>query len=300
MSQQVALIIGGLATGCLYALIATGFAVLLKSSHRFNFAHVSIVLLAGYIVFQVNTGYGLGFVPGVIVSTVLSAAVAIGIYFGVAKPLTGRKGGLLAVAIATIGADAAIRAGIGSFPPWNLELTEVGSPWQADTTQLFGASAYTSQFWLIGVTCVVVGVLIIGLSKTRWGLLFRAIAEDEEAAAANGVNLNAVLVGAWALSGALAAVAGTFAGTFPRLLAPTSTPELALRAIPAVVIGGMGSIGGAIIGGMLVGLVEVYTARYAPSALGGSFHLVMPYLVMMAVLVFRPQGLFGEAEVRRV
>jgi branched-chain amino acid transport system permease protein len=95
-------------------------------------------------------------------------------------------------------------------------------------------------------------------------------------------------------------MAGTFAGTFPRLLSPASTPEIALRAIPGVVIGGMGSIGGAIAGGAVVGLVEIYTARYAPDSLGSNFHLVMPYLVMMLVLVVRPQGLFGEKEVRRV
>lgn len=300
MSQQVALLVGGLATGSLYALIAAGYAVLLKSSHRFNFAHVALVLLAGYLIYQANVVWDLGFLPGVLLGVTLSAASAVVVYFVVGKPLTGRAGGLLALAIATIGVDIAIRSGIDSYTPWNLELTEVGTPWQANTTKVFGASVYTSQLWLIGVTVVVVTGLVLGLSRTRFGLLFRAIAEDEEASAANGIQINRVLIGAWALAGALAGIAGLFAGSFPRLLTPATTPEIALRAIPGVVIGGMGSIGGAITGGLVVGVVEIYTARYAPGWLGSNFHLVMPYIVMMAVLVVRPQGLFGEASVRRV
>lgn len=300
MSQQTALMIGGLSTGCLYALIAAGFAVLLKSSHRFNFAHISLVLLAGYLVYQANVVWELPFAVGILVAAALTAVASVVVYFAVARPLTGRQGGLLAVAIATIGVDAALRGGIAAYTPWNLELTEVGTPWQAKTVTIFGASVYESQLWLIGITVAAVVLLMVGLERTRYGLLFRAIAEDEETASANGINLTAILVGAWVLAGVLAAIAGTFAGTFPRLLSPASTPELALRAIPGVVIGGMGSIGGAIVGGALVGVVEVYTARYAPEGLGSNFHLVMPYLVMVLVLVFRPQGFFGHKEIRRV
>ncbi len=297
MSQQVALLIGGLGVGSIYALVALGFVIIFKSSNTLNFAHVAVMLLGAYLVLQGTRSWHLSFWPAVLVSALLCAVVSGILYLLVAAPLVGRS--IFAIAIATIGAETALRSGIGSYTPWAGDNIEVGSPWGAKTVGIFGARIFTSQLWLIATAVVVVTVLIVSLQRSRWGILFRAIADDEEAAAANGVNVKIVLVGAWAVAGLLAAVAGAFTGVFPRLIFP-STPEIALRSLPAVVIGGMDSVGGAVIGGSIIGLVEVYAARYAPSGLGGNFHLVAAYIVMSIVLLMRPEGLFGKAEVRRV
>lgn len=297
MSQQVALLIGGLAVGSIYALVALGYVIVFKSSNTLNFAHVAIMLLGTYLVYQGTSRWNLSFWPAVMVAALLCGAASGILYLLVAAPLVGRS--IFAIAIATIGAETAIRSGIGSYRPWGGDNIEVGSPWGSDTTAVFGAQVFTSQLWLIGTAVAVVLFLVITLRRSRWGVLFRAIADDEEASAANGVNVKVVLVGAWIAAGMLAAIAGAFAGVFPRLIFP-STPEIALRSLPAVVIGGMDSVGGAVIGGSIIGLVEVYAARYGPSSLGGNFHLVAAYVVMALVLLLRPQGLFGKAEVRRV
>lgn len=297
MSEQVALVVGGLAVGAIYTLIALGFVIIFKSSSTLNFAHVAVLLLGAFLVFQGTSSWDLGYWPAVGLSALLCGVASAVVYLLVAAPLVGRS--IFAIAIATIGVETAMRTAIGSYRPWSGDNIEVGSPWQADTTEIFGANVFTSQLWLIGTAVVVVTLLVVVLSRSRWGLLFRAIAEDEEAAAANGVNVRTVLVGAWFVAGMLAAVAGAFTGTFPRLLSPT-TPEIALRSLPAVVIGGMDSVPGAIVGGTVIGLVEVYAARYAPSGLGENFHLVVAYVVMILVLLVRQQGLFGKPEIRRV
>lgn len=297
MSEQVALLVGGLAAGGIYTLVALGFVIVFKASNALNFAHVSMVVLGGYLVFQGTRSWNLSFWPAVGVSAVLCGLLAGIVYLLVAAPLVGRS--VIAIAIATIGAQIAMSSAMGSYKPWGVETIEVGSPWGADTTTILGAQVFTSNLWLIAIAVATVTILAVVVSRTRWGLQFRAIADDEEAAAANGVNVRLVLVGAWVVSGLLAGIAGTFAGTFPRLIS-ASTPEIALRSLPAVVIGGMDSFTGAIVGGMFVGLLEVYMARYAPTALGTNFYLIIGYLAMICVLLVRTQGLFGKREVRRV
>jgi branched-chain amino acid transport system permease protein len=297
VTGQLPLVISALATGSIYALIALGFVVVFRASGALNFAHVGVMLLGGYVTFQVSRLLELGFVLGVLVAAVVAATAALIIYLTVARPLAGRP--VMAVAIATIGIDIAIRGGIGAYRPWATEAVEVGSPWGADTSVVLGVSVFTSHLWVIGTGAVVVVGLVFAIERSRWGLWFRAVAEDEEAAAATGVPVRRVLVGAWMLAGLLAALAGAMVGTFPRLLQPASA-DFAFRAIPAVVIGGLNSVTGAIVGGLLVGFVEVYTAGYAPSALGVNVHLVAPYALMLGVLLWRAEGLFGTPDVRRL
>jgi branched-chain amino acid transport system permease protein len=297
VTGQLTLVISALATGSIYALIALGFVVVFRASGALNFAHVGVMLLGGYVTFQVSRLLELGYVAGVLVAAVVAAAVALVIYLTVARPLAGRP--VMAVAIATIGVDIALRGAIGSYRPWATEAVEVGSPWGSDTSTVFGAPVFTSHLWVIGVAAVVVVLLVFAIERSRWGLWFRAVAEDEEAAAATGVPVRRVLVVAWMLAGLLAALAGAMVGTFPRLLQPASA-EFAFRAIPAVVIGGLNSIKGAIVGGLLVGFVEVYAAGYAPTALGVNVHHVAPYAVMLVVLLWRAEGLFGTPDVRRL
>ncbi len=297
MSGHVSLIISSLAVGSIYTLIALGFVVVFRASSALNFAHVGVMLLGGYVTFQVSRLWELGLLLGVLVAAAVSAAVAVVIYLTVARPLTGRP--VMAVAIATIGVDMAMRTAVGSYPPWTGESVEVGGPWGADTSLVLGVPVYTSHLWIIATGMVVVGALVLTVERSRWGLWFRAIAEDEESAAAIGVPVRPVLLAAWMLAGLLAALAGAFVGTFPRLLQPASA-EFAFRAIPAVVIGGLNSITGAVVGGVLVGFVEVYTAALAPGELGVNVHHVAPYVLMLAVLLWRAEGLFGTPDVRRL
>ncbi len=297
MSGHVSLVVSGLGIGSIYALIALGFVVVFRASGALNFAHVGVMLLGGYVTFQASRVWDLGYTMGIVVAAVVAAGVALVIYLTVARPLAGRP--VMAVAIATIGIDIALRSAVGAYRPWAVESIEVGSPWGSDTSAVFGVPVFTSHLYVIAISAVVVVTLVFAVERSRWGLWFRAVAEDEEAAAATGVPVRRVLLVAWMLAGLLAALAGAMVGTFPRLLQPASA-EFAFRAIPAVVIGGLNSIKGAIVGGLLVGLVEMYTASLSPAGLGVNAHLVAPYVLMLVVLLWRAEGLFGTPEVRRL
>lgn len=298
MSPYVTLTVIGLSIGSIYALIAIGFAIIFKASHTLNFAHLALMVLGGFLVFQSTQVWGLTFWAGLGIAMAVNAALATVVYLLVAAPLVGKS--MLAILVATLGANIVLETGIASNRAWATDIgVEVGSPWGNTTVGLLDSRIFASHLWILAISTIIVGGLYVLLQRSRWGLLFRAIAEDQEAAAAQGVNVKVVLVVVWAVSGLLAAVAGAFVGTFPRLIAPTSV-EFALRSLPAVVIGGFDSINGAIIGGAIVGIAEVYAAGYAPSFLGTNFHLIVAFLLMFVVLMIRPRGLFGSPEIRRV
>jgi branched-chain amino acid transport system permease protein len=215
------------------------------------------------------------------------------------RPMIGKP--LFAVAIITLGLDLIIRTvtndllgnrSQGLADPWGARILEFGSIRVAHT-----------QIATVVVTVAL--VLLLGwFFRTKTGIAMRATAFDQEAALAQGINVGMVFALAWAIGAALAAIGGIFSSVFPRGAAGVSplTAFIAFRAFPAVVIGGLDSIVGAIVGGLFVGIVEVFVATYAVgiSWLGIGFAGIVPWLLMMAVLLVKPYGIFGTEEVRRV
>jgi len=152
------------------------------------------------------------------------------------------------------------------------------------------------------IAALAVAGLSLFFKRARWGLAMRATAFSQETALAQGVPVGRMFALSWALAGGLAAIAGVLVGTGGAGF-DQSTSLLALKALPVIMLGGLDSIRGAIVGGLLIGLAEAYTKAYQPEHaawLGSNFDQVVPYLVMLMVLLVRPYGLFGTPEVRRV
>jgi branched-chain amino acid transport system permease protein len=164
-----------------------------------------------------------------------------------------------------------------------------------------GVTVKVVDVWTIAASAVALGLLFVGFRRTTIGIAMRAAASDPEAALAHGVSPRTIQGLAWALAGVLAVIAGVFIGSGSRGV-DLSVSAVALRAFPATILGGLDSTEGAVAGGLIVGVVEVMSAAYitpnAPS-LGSNIHVVIPYLLMIAVMLVRPYGLFGTAEVRR-
>lgn len=297
MDAVLRLLVAGTSIGVLYALLASAFALVYKASHTINLALGAFLLVGGYAAYEVGVGgLGLPFVVAVLAALAVVAVLAWVAQATIARPLIGAPPD--AIIIATVGLDLAARAVLGSHDYWNLNRLEVGSPWQVPT-RLLGVSVAESDLWIIGIGAVVVGALGAVVIRTQWGLTMRACAADQEVARAQGISVTRNLATAWVIAAVLAALVGVLVGTFPRTL-DLSNYSWALRALPAVVIGGMGSLRGAVLGGLLVGYAEVLAAAYSPAALGSNFQLVFPFVIMFAVLLVRPQGLLGQREVARV
>src|SRR5690606_12773801 len=204
-------------------------------------------------------------------------------------------------AIITVGADIVIRTINDDFIGQGAR--SIGDPWGITVTDVLGVPINTSQIVTAGVSLVCFA-LVAWFCSPRLGLPMRATAFDQEAAQAQGIDVGRVFAYAWAIGAVLAAVAGIFSSMAPRAAGVSNTTAFVVfRAFPAIIIGGLDSIMGAVVGGFLVGIAEIVIGTYAAGftgVLGVGFGGSVPYLLMLVFLIVRPYGLFGTKEIRRV
>jgi branched-chain amino acid transport system permease protein len=303
----------GIALGAIYALHALGLVLIYKATQVLNFAHGALAALgaffAAYLATVINfPGRYITFVPtpvqwvlSALVAVLLTAAVGLVVERLAIRPMIGEP--LFSVVMITIALDIVLRTitddFIGSTP------RPLGDPWGADVVNIGPALvAKTEIATLVATVLSLVGIALF--FRSRYGIAMRATAFDQEAAMAQGISTGRIFAMAWAIGAGLAALAGIFSSVYPRAALGVSgtTAFFAFRALPAIVIGGLDSIIGAVFGGFIVGLAETYAGVYLTGAtwsfLGVGFSGVMPYIVMLVVLLIRPYGLFGTEEIRRV
>ncbi len=296
MNQFVTLVVGGLFLGSIYSLVALGFVTVFKATQVINFAQGSVLLLGAYVI--ARTHDSIGFWPAVLVG-ILAAAVAA-VLIDVVFIRRVREADLGTLAILTLGIDilllTELTRRIGT------DVLNIGAPWGSDVVELLGIRIPASRVIAGGVAMVLVAGFWAAFKFTDWGIAMRSAAEDGETASLMGIRLNRVAAAAWALAGALAAIGGLFLASFPAAGVTPGLGLVALAAIPAVVLGGFDSPGGAVAGGLIIGVVSVLCAGYQDelSFLGRGVGTVAPYVVMLLVLLVRPSGLFGTKELTRV
>lgn len=296
MNQLLTLLLNGLSLGCIYALIAIGFVVVFKSTRVLNFAHGSILLLGAYVLGRTHDelGFALAALAGIAAAAVAAALVERVIM----RRARGADLGILA--ILTLGVDilmlTELTRRIGT------DVLTTGAPWGADVVRLGDIRIPESRVIAAGVAIVLVAGFGAAFKFSDWGIAMRSAAEDGETASLMGIRLGRVALAAWALAGGLAAVAGIFLASFPSPGIDASLGLVALAAIPAWVLGGFDSIPGAVVGGLVIGVVSSLTTGYQNDLLflGRGLGDVAPYAVMILVLLIRPSGLFGSREVTRV
>ena len=298
MSQFFELVISGLMLGCIYGLIAMGFVVVFKATNVVNFAHASVVMLGAYLVAKWHDK--LGFFGAIVVASIVCAIAAVALDFVFVRPLRDRHGGIDALAIMTIAVNVLL--GTELVRAVGNDLIPSGAPWGADTTKLLGADIPTARIFAAIIALVLMGLFWFAFTKTNWGVAMRSAASDPEAAALMGIRLGRVAAGAWLVAGALAAVAGAFFVSFPAGGVSNVTGLLALSAIPVAVLGGLDSTAGALVGGLIIGVAQQLAAGYQDKIdfFGRGLSNVVPYIVLFAVLLWRPSGLFGTKEIHRV
>ncbi|MGV9457371.1 branched-chain amino acid ABC transporter permease [Streptomyces sp. NPDC003635] len=291
-------VLNGLALGSVYALVALGFVIIFKASGVINFAHGSLLLLGGYLTAVLHDD--LGFAGALAVAVLATAAVA-GLMDRFLLQLGEQDAHSTHVqTIVTIGVDIVLLTDLSRRIGG--DLLTLGDPWGDSVSGLGPITVADSRLAAIVVSTVVIGGVFALFRYTNWGLALRASAEDMEAAALMGVRLVRMRTLAWCLAGGLAALAAVFLAAFPAPGLERTTGQIALKAFPAAILGGMASPPGALAGSMLIGLTEALVAGYQSElhVLGEGFGDVAPYAVMVLVLLVRPTGLFGAKGAARV
>ena len=295
MTEFLQLLFQGLSLGSTYALIALGFVVVYRASGVINFAQGAMLLAGAYTISWLATDVGVAFLPAVLASIALLALAGAGFQASVLRRVAGEP--TFVLVMITIGAGIAVTSLIEAL--FGTDPRLLGDPWGSTSFALGDVTINWVKLWGIVVTCAALGAYFAFDRWTRWGLAVQATAEDEEATLALGVPVRRVHLITWAMAGALATLGGLFLAGFPASPQP-ALGDAALRAFPAIVLGGLRSPTGAVVGGLLIGVTEVMTSGYAPSSLGDNFYAVAPYIAMILILLVRPYGLFGRAPAERL
>lgn len=285
----------GLGNGVVYAMLALGFVIIYKATHVISFAQPAL-MLAGAVIVSYLTGH-VGFAAAVVLGTLAVALLGLTVERVAIRPMIGKP--VFVVVIITLGVDIFVRVIVNAFI--GRDVRQVGDPWGLRTVTIAGVQVQQRYLAMLLIGAVVIAALFAFFKFSRMGLAMRATAFDQETALAQGVSVSTVFALSWAMAGGMAAIAGVFAATGGGI--DQATWIIALKAIPAIILGGLDSLEGAVLGGMAVGLVESLVSTYQDDAvpwLGANFALVAPYVLMLIVLMLRPYGLFGTPEVKRV
>jgi branched-chain amino acid transport system permease protein len=298
VTQLIQTLITGLGQGTVYALLAVGFVIIYKSTLVISFAQPAIMGAGATIIAFLSVVHGLNFYVAVLLGVLLTGVIGLVLERLALRPMVGKP--VFIVAIITLGLDVVIRVITNRFIGPNLR--PLGDPWGFERVELGGLFFQHRHIAMILTTTVVLTALFAFFKYSRIGLAMRATALDQETALAQGINVGTVFALSWAIAAALAALAGAFVGTGGSGV-DQQTWIVGLKALPAIILGGLDSLGGAVVGGLAVGVFETFVATYQGAYapwLGSNFSLVSPYLLMLIVLLIRPYGLFGTPEVRRV
>jgi branched-chain amino acid transport system permease protein len=299
MAYFIQLVFAGIALGCIYALIGLGFSIIFKASEVINFAQGELLLVGAYIVsagvFEWHLPFALALVLGIAVT------VIIGLLFErlVLWRMIGRP--VFSILMITIGLDIVLRTAV--IIRWGSKPIPAASPF--DITSGFtsgGVHFGANDLWTIVITVVLCAALFYFFRYTKYGLAMRATALDQEAALALGINIRTIYALAWGMSAAIATLGGVFLAIDSFAIDPTFGGT-ALLAFPAIILGGIDSVSGAVLGGILIGVTQVLTAGYesrVANILGAGIHEITPYLIMILVLLIRPYGFFGTRKVERI
>jgi branched-chain amino acid transport system permease protein len=284
--------VSGLLVGVMYSLVALGFVLIYKASAVFNFAQGAMTLFAalalvGFIPY-------IGMVGAVVAVFLLMALLALGIERIILRPLVARPA--LSLFMATIGLGFFLEGfsqALWGTQPKGLDLGIPDTPFEV-------AGIFISRLDLLGaiVAAFLVLALVWFFQRTTTGLGLRAVSDDHEAALAVGIPLRQAWTVTWAIAGMVAVVAGILWGT--RLGVQFSLSLVALKALPVLIIGGLESIPGAIIGGLIVGATERLVGGFIDPYVGGGVKDFSPYVLALMFLIFRPYGLFGREIIERV
>ncbi len=297
MRDFLQLLVAGVAVGALYALVALGFVIIYKATGVINFAQGALLLLGAYFALSFNELLNLPFLLAALLAMVTCAAVGVLVERLILSRMVGQP--VFAVIMITLGLTIFIEQVV----TWRWgQQRNLADPWGLDTFTVADVVIPVVNVVRIGAAAVLLAGFFAFFRYSRIGVAMRATASDQEAALAQGISARRIFALSWAVAAAIAALAGVLLASGGRGLDP-SLGVVALVAFPAIILGGLDSPGGAVVGGAVMGVVETMTSGYSdklPEFLGHNFHRVTPYVVLVAILMIRPYGLFGTPEVRRV
>jgi branched-chain amino acid transport system permease protein len=292
VTEFASLTINGLANGAILALTALGFVLIYKATEVINFAQGQFLVVGAFMVYNANVTWGWPW------PLALAFGIGSGIVLGMAierlilRRLIGES--TLSVIMVTIGLASAMGGVV--LGTWGAEPKPSPTFIPSGSVRVFGdVSVAANRFWAVGVAAVVLVAVGLFFQRSRHGVAMRAVADDQQAAMVQGISVNRIFAMAWALAGA----AGTIGGVLLASINGGYSLELesfAIFVFPVVILGGLDSVLGTVVGGVIVGLLVEYTKGY----MSVNASQIIPFAALVAILLVKPYGLFGQVRIERV
>jgi len=290
----IQIIVSGLALGSIYALIALGFVIIYKATDVFNFAQGELMMVGAYFCFAFSTQLHLPFVYSFLLTLVFSAILTVVIEAIIIRPMVGKP--MLSAVMVTLGLSFILQGIVGLI--WGYDEHKLITPFPDQPVSIGGIVISYQHLWTLITTAVLLIIFFIFFKYSRLGVGMRATAEDTDTAFLMGINVKRIFTMSWVIAAIIASVGGVFLASVSYVKPIMSF--IGLRAFPAVILGGMDSIPGAILGGLIIGVTENLAGGYLDHLLGGGVKEITAFVVDIIIMMVRPYGLFGTKEIERV
>jgi branched-chain amino acid transport system permease protein len=288
------LVVGGVAVGGIYALVTLGFVLIYKATDVLNLAHGELLMVGAYVSYALLVQAGLPF--PVAVAGTLAFAVVLGLAIEriALRPLIGQP--VISVIMVTIGLSIVLRSLVILF--YGTEFRAYPPVLPKEPVQLGPVTVPAEFIVSFAIALALVGAFALVFRFTRIGIAMRAVADDQQAALAMGIDVRRVFALTWAIAAVVSALGGILLAQIQGVGILLAT--LGLKALPVAILGGLDSLSGAVLGGIVVGVLENLSAGYLDIPLGGGVRDVAPFVFLVIVLLIRPYGLFGKERIERV
>jgi len=290
LSTFISLTVYGLSDGALLALAALGFVLIYKATRVINFAQGEFLLVGAYMFYTAFVVMRLPLIAAALFGVLVAIVLGVVVERFILRPLIGEHA--ISVIMVTIGLSSVLKAVVQIF--FGTSVREQPPILPTGSIQFAGATVPLNRLIVIGIAAIVLFAFSAFFQRSRHGVAMRAVADDQQAALTMGISVKRIFSLAWILAAVSALIAGV-------LLADLSAVEQGIAAFglmvfPVVILGGLDSVPGTVVGGLVIGLLKQYVSGYADPGLAE----VIPYIVLVAILIVRPYGIFGETRIERV
>ena len=288
------LVVTGLVIGSVYSLVALGFVLIYKATSVINFAQGEFVLVGGYICLDLVVGFKIPFVWAFILTMGFSVILGLLVERLTLRPLIGEP--IITVIMVTIGLGTVLKSMVTLF--WGTQIRVFPPIFPQKPLNFQGIVISQVYLWTLGFALLFMAFFAVFFKFSRAGIAMRATAADQQASQSMGISVKRIFAISWCVAAVVSAVGGILIGNINGI--NITLADFGLKVFPAVILGGLDSIVGAIVGGLTIGILENLMGGYLDMYFGGGVKEVAPFVVLVVILMVKPYGLFGTVEIERV
>jgi branched-chain amino acid transport system permease protein len=295
MNFLLQLVMNGLVVGSIYALVALGFVIIYKSSSILNFAQGEFLMIGAYVCLALMLGARMPFWAAFLLTLCFSVVLGLTLERVVLRPMIGEP--VISVIMLTLGLSAVLRAIVQGV--WGTDTIPFPEVFPTEPIHLGPFPVSQGYMWSVACVTVLLAVFALFFKYSRAGVAMRAVAFSQQTALSMGISVKRIFALSWSIAAVVSAVGGMLLGTI-RGGVDGSLAVFGLKVVPVVILGGLDSVVGAVVGGLLIGVLENLSGGYLDPVFGGGVKEVAPFVALVLILMVKPYGLFGKVKIERV